>query len=94
MITAKNFMPLGAPFHVIGGDTLAPSHVYFEGKVPLLVNAELVSDNVFEVETVASMVSFLHENSKPKSKNRITLTDSMRLSLLFLLLLFGVGCRC
>ena len=67
MITAKDFVPVGASFHAMGGEMLAPSHVYFAGKIPLLVKAVLVAVNVLVLMTagtMASMVAFLHENKK------------------------------
>ena len=32
--TAKDLVPVGTPFHAIGGEILAPSQVYFAGKIP------------------------------------------------------------
>jgi hypothetical protein len=78
MMTAKDFVPVGASFQAIGGEILAPSQVYFAGKVPLLVKAELSAVSVL-VTTSASTVSVLQENRKLMSSKGNILNICMRL---------------
>ena len=62
----------------MGGETLAPSQVYFAGKVPLLIKAELSAVNVL-VATIASTVSVLHEKRKLMRSNGMNLNICMKL---------------
>jgi hypothetical protein len=84
MITAKDFVPVGASFQAMGGETLAPSQVYFAGKVPLFVKAELSAVSVL-VATMASIVSFLHEKRKLMSNNGMNFINDMMSNLMLIL---------
>ena len=60
--TAKDFVPAGTPFQVMGGEIFEPSQVYLDGNVPLFVNAEFSAFRVLVFGVIVSMVSCLHEN--------------------------------